>query len=355
MNLANKSFIILGDVHIGARNSSTILCEHQISFFENELFPYMEQHGIKDILQLGDMFDSRKFSNHIILHTWKTRVFDIMEKRGYRFVTLLGNHDIASRNTLLVNSSNLFLSTYKNIEIINEPTVITFNGVDILVVPWICLENEKQVNDSIKHTTAKYCAGHFEFAGFEMQKGIAAHGDMNISNFANFDIVFSGHYHTRNKKHNVLYCGVPYEMTWADYNDEKGFHVFDCSTHKIKFIKTNQILFNRIEYNDKDGNDVTIPPNLKNTYVKIVVLNKTDPYKFEKFIDNINFQAPADLKITDIEVDFDDMELDDNVLELEDTKILIDKFIKQLETGLDKNKITNMVQSLYLRSLETIE
>ena len=46
----NNSFCILGDLHIGARNASMILCEYQIRFFEDELFPYMEKHGITEIL-----------------------------------------------------------------------------------------------------------------------------------------------------------------------------------------------------------------------------------------------------------------------------------------------------------------
>lgn len=68
-----SEFVILGDVHVGARSASPVMCEHQIKFFEDELFPYMEKHHIIQILQLGDLFDSRNFSNHVILHKWKTR------------------------------------------------------------------------------------------------------------------------------------------------------------------------------------------------------------------------------------------------------------------------------------------
>jgi DNA repair exonuclease SbcCD nuclease subunit len=345
--------IILGDMHIGARNASPILCDFQLKFFEDQLFPYMEKHGITEILQLGDMFDSRKFSNHIVLHQWKERFFDVMSRRGISMITLLGNHDIASRNSLKVNSPRLFLSDYTNVTIVNRPKTLALAGTSVLIVPWVCIENEEAVKTIVESTDAVFCAGHFEFDGFEMQKGVAAHGGTSIKDYDKFDIVFSGHYHTRSKKKNVLYTGVPYEMTWADFNDPKGFHVFDSKTHKVSFIKTEKTLFQRIEYNDKDNTPVQ-PSNVEGTYIKVVVVNKTNPYEFEKFINNIVLQSPADLKITDIEVDFDSIDVDEE-LELEDTKTLIGKFIEQVETDLDKDKLTEMMQSLYIQALEVTD
>jgi len=60
------------------------------------------------------------------------------------------------------------------------------------------------------------------------------------------------------------------------------------------------------------------------------------------------------LKITDIDVDFSDVDIDDE-LELEDTKTLIDNFIKQLDTDMNRDKLKDMMQGLYLRALETVE
>lgn len=340
-------------MHIGARNASTILCDYQIKFFDTKLFPYMETNGIDTILQLGDLFDSRKFSNHIILHKWKSKFFDVLKEKNIKMISLLGNHDIASRNTLEVNTPELFLSDYDNVEIVKTVTTKELCGINFMLIPWICVENEHLIKTAVDETDALFCAGHFEFEGFEMQKGVAAHGGSDVKEFSKFDLVLSGHYHTRSKKKNILYTGVPYEMTWADYNDPKGFHVFDAKTHKVTFVKNDLTLFNRIEYNDKDIEPVTVQ-GLENTYVKVVVANKTDPYKFEKFITNIMAQNPADLKITDIEVDFDDVEIEDE-LELEDTKTLVAKFIDQIDTELDKDKLKDMMNALYMSALEVID
>lgn len=348
----NKKFVVLGDLHLGARNASPVLCEYQLKYFETELFPYILANNITTILQLGDLFDSRKFSNHVILHQWKERFFGFLESHDIEFITLLGNHDVAHKNTLKVNSTSLFLNSYKNIRIIDKPTEFMFNGnVPFLLIPWICAENTDEVSEMIKETSCIFCAGHFEFAGFEMQKGVSAHGETDTKDFDKFDLVFSGHFHTRSKKKNILYTGVPYEMTWADYDDQKGFHVFDTKTHKISFVKTVTSLFHRIEYDDSDGLKRMYVNSLKDAYVKVVVVNKTDPIHFEKFITNIILENPADLKITDIQIEFDDIEVDD-ILKLDDTKTMITNFISQIETELDLDVLNDMMHTLYINALE---
>ena len=346
----NSSFIILGDLHLGVRNASSILANYQLDFFETQLFPYMEKNGIDTILQLGDMFDSRKFSSHLILHMWKKRFFEVLESKGYKLIILVGNHDIPMRNSIKINSPNLLLaSSYSNVTVIDQPSHVDIKGIEFLIIPWICDENREEVYKMVESSPSIYCAGHFEFSGFEMQKGVVGSGGESTAEFSKFDLVLSGHYHTKSMKGNILYTGVPYEMTWADFNDTKGFHEFNTNTHKLKFIKNTSSLFHKLEYDDSTSSPIP-PSNLKGNYIKVVVINKTDPYKFEKFITNIVSQDIADLKITDIEIDLDDVELDN--LELEDTKTLMTTFVSQVETDLDKTKIKNLLHSLYLQALE---
>jgi len=315
------------------------------------MFPYLEKNKIKTILQLGDLFDSRKFSNHTILHIWKKRVFDVMAANGIRMITILGNHDIVSRNTLEVNSTTLFLSDYDNIDIINSPADYNINGINFLLIPWICMENQALVAEKLESTDSIFCAGHFEFSGFEMQRGIPAHGVMDIDGYSGFDCVFSGHYHTRSKRKNIQYVGTPFEQTWSDYADQKGFHVFDVATHKTTFIKNPNTLFFKCEYDDDNGADPVQPKNVKGAYVKVMVLSKTDPYKFEKFITNIISQDPADLKITEIEIDFEAVDVEDE-LKLEDTATMMSKFVDQCETSLNRDKLKMHLTRFYATALE---
>ena len=343
----------MGDVHIGARGDSLIVSEYQLNFFEEVLFPYMKTNGIKTILQTGDLFDRRKFSNHIILHQWKTRFFDKLSDWGFGLITLVGNHDASYKNSLSINTPSLFLSSYDNIKIISSPQDVDIEGISFFVVPWICEDNQSLVEENLKVTSSIFCVGHFEFDGFEFQRGVPAHGGLSIDAYSNFDMVFSGHYHTKSKRKNVLYVGTPFEQTWADYNDPKGFHVFDTSSHKVTFVRNPSVLFRKCEYDDLNTEPLD-PTNLVGAYVKVIVVNKTDPYKFEKFITQIISQAPADLKISEADIAFHGVEVEEE-MKLEDTPTLMKKFIDQCETPLSKDKLKLNLNRLYTEALEFVE
>lgn len=352
-----SKFIILGDVHIGARTASTIVMEHQLNYFEEVMFPYMKQHGITTILQLGDMFDTRKFSNHLVLHNWRKRFFDRMEKEKIRFITLLGNHDIVYKNTVEVNSTTLFLSHYENIEIIDTPTEVDVHGVKFLVMPWIYPGDREKIDNAMKDTTSVYCAGHFEFAGFEIHPGQVATEGEDVKLFDKFDTVFSGHYHTRSRKGNIEYVGIPYELTWIDYADPKGFTVFDAKTCKTEFVRNEFPLFVKVYYNDKDQApdywktvDILRVPK---SYVKLIVTNKTNPYGFDKLVDKIVAAEPIELKIMDEVEDFDDVELEEDEIKVEDTTSLIERFVSQTDTNLSKDKVTAILKNLYVEALNS--
>lgn len=358
--------IFLGDMHIGARNASPIVADFQIRFFEEILFPYMKKNNITQILQFGDVFDTRKFSNHVILHKWKIRVFDYMLNNDIIMSVILGNHDTASKNTLKVNTPSLLLAEYENINIVDRPKNITYCGaklkelfsgfelVNILCVPWVCQDNREEIEELVKTTDAIYCAGHFEFDGFEMHRGQKAVGGYSTKEYEKFDMVFSGHFHTRSRQNNIQYLGTPYEMSWIDYCDTKGFHVFDTAKHSVEFIENPLTLFNRIEYNDKETSPQIDVSLLKDTYVKVVAINKDDAVKFDSFINNILLVNPADLKIVDIETDFTNIETDDTI-DISDTKALMESFVTQIETNLEKPKLTDMLNSLYVQALEICE
>ena len=127
--------------------------------------------------------------------------------------------------------------------------------------------------------------------------------------------------------------------------------MLDTKSHDIKFIKSKSTLFERIEYNDSI--DIIARSDLADKYVKVIVVSKSDTSKYDKFITNIQIQNPADLKITDVVVDFSDIAVED-VLELEDTIKLLSTFVEQLDTELDKNELDNIMKVLYSSALEVI-
>jgi len=349
---------LLGDIHLGARNDSQIVMAHQFKFFEDVFFPYLDKHKIKFVIQMGDTFDRRKYTNHALLHQWRNRVFDRLNA-GYQSYFVVGNHDISYRNTVEVNSPSLFLHDYDNIRIFPKVSEVNVDGTDILMVPWICSENETEILNMVKSTKAHFCAGHFEFGSFPMQKGHMIEDGLDKKLFNKFDKVFSGHYHTKSNDGRIFYLGTPIELTWIDHDDPKGFWVFDTTTHDLEFIKNPYSLFNKVYYDDKGKKKDKVSKFdaslFKDTYVKVVVVNKTDAYMFDSFINKFYQVGVADLKvIEDLQADVDEVEIDDQI-ELEDTSSLIESFCDQLETTLNKDKFKSLVKGLYVESLSIIE
>ena len=72
----------------------------------------------------------------------------ILFENDIKLYTILGNHDIAHKNSLEVNSPSLLLKEYNNIVIIDKPTVL--EEYDILCIPWICSSNEKECMGAVE-------------------------------------------------------------------------------------------------------------------------------------------------------------------------------------------------------------
>ena len=51
----------------------------------------------------------------------------------------------------------------------------------------------------------------------------------------------------------VYYLGNPYQITWSDYKDPRGFHIFDTETRELEFILNPYEIFHKIYYDEKIG------------------------------------------------------------------------------------------------------
>ena len=54
----------INDTHFGARNDSQIFLDYSLDFFENQFFPYCDEHGVTEVVHLGDFLDRRKYIKH---------------------------------------------------------------------------------------------------------------------------------------------------------------------------------------------------------------------------------------------------------------------------------------------------
>lgn len=339
---------ILNDTHAGARNSSDIFSDNADLFYSDVFFPYLRDNGIKRIVHLGDVFDNRKFINFKSLHRFRKSFLAKLREYGMHMDVILGNHDTFYKNTNELNSLKELLGHYMGeVTIHMEPTVLDLDGFKLALLPWICQENYDRSMEFINTCKADWLGGHLELQGFDVLRGVASTHGLNHKVFSRFEKVISGHFHVGSEKDNIHYLGTQLEFFWSDAGDEKGFHVIDTATREITKIVNPNTLFERIVYDDSKV-DYTMydASHLNNKFVKIVVVNKSDLFTFDRFIDKIQNQKIHDLKIAENFNEFMGENVEDESISMEETSDLLDSYVDAVETDLDKDKLKLNMRNL---------
>ena len=331
---------ILNDTHCGIRNSSEIFLNNAERFYNDVFFPECEKHGIKQIVHLGDYYDHRKFVNFKALNHNRRIFLDQIRKRGMSMDIIPGNHDTFYKNTNELNSLKECLGHYMNeVHIIMEPTVMQYDSLKLGLLPWICQDNYELCMNFIRDCRADWIGSHLELNGFEVMRGLTNKHGMDPKLFSRFEMVLSGHYHCSSKKDNIWYLGSQMEFFWSDAHDAKYFHVLDTETREMTKIRNPHTLFEKILYNDEEMDYNNYNKDLTNKFVKVIVVNKTDPFIFDRFIDNIQNQKIYELKIAENFNEFIGANVEDENMSFEDTAEIVDTYIDAVDTDLDKNKI----------------
>lgn len=346
--------VLLGDLHLGARGGSNHFSDYFNSFFTDTLYPYCQVNDIKNIIQLGDLFDSRTSLSYKAFHRCKNVWFDSLRKNGIHMTTLLGNHDIHYRESLEINAPELLLAEYSDcITIINKPSKIDLGGKSFDLIPWVCKENREDVLKFVKDTKSDYVCGHFELSGFKMQKTSIVKEEAD--DFAKllskkYDKVFSGHYHTISTSGNILYTGIPYQITWSDYDDQKGFFVLDTETGELTFVKNNNEMFVKIFLDENLKLETLI--QYKDKVVRgYYDSSKSKKKEVDKFLTVLRTVGPMSLSTHDL---YQDTSIEDVTVDTEtvsDTRKLILDSLKDLFSTEDLPQATELISGMYDRAL----
>lgn len=342
---------IIGDLHFGVRGDSQIFTSFQRKFFENVFFPVIKKEGVAHIIQLGDFVDRRKFMNTLTMKNSREMFFDkIMEAEHIKGATvLLGNHDIYYRESLSVNAwDEFFRDSYsEKIHCVKSPEILDFDGFKMAAVPWICKENQEEIEKFIESKPAKYLLGHFDIAGHEMFRGKKSEHGYDHSIFAKYDHVYTGHYHTHSFKENIEYLGTPYELTWSDCNDTKGFIIFDTETRTQEWFSNPYRIFHKILYNDQKNDYNTIPLDelcQPESYIRLILQERENEEMLSNFIQRLYDEMdPIDLQITDTTVAYREEDL-----EGVETKDPLTALIESVNPNhKHKKEIDNLIINLY--------
>jgi|TARA_R110000868_G_scaffold282471_2_gene542740 hypothetical protein len=347
---------ILNDTHCGCRNSSDIFIDNAEKFFLDVFFPYLLENNIRHVLHLGDYYDNRKFVNFRALNRNRNFFLAKLREYGITMDIICGNHDTYYKNTNELNSLKELLGHYMNeVNIIHKPIIMDYDGFKIGLVPWVCSDNEKQSLEFIDNAKCDWLGGHFDIQGYEMMRGIKCEHGFDRSIFKRFEQVISGHFHTKSSQDNITYLGAQMEFFWNDAHDQKYFHILDTADRSLTAVKNPHTLHHRIHYDDSKNDYLNYDlSQVDNKFIKVVVINKSDSFIFDRFIDRIQSRPIHELKIAENFNEFLGENVADQEISVEDTSVLLDTYIDAVDTDLDKARIKQQMRELMIEA-QTLE
>lgn len=349
---------MITDTHAGVRNDNPAFQQYQKKCYE-WFFDYLYKNRISDVIHLGDIYDRRKHVNFMSAKRLREDFLEPLEQRGILTHILAGNHDMYYKNDHAVNALREIVDgRYNVIQIYDTPTVINIDGMDIQLMPWITDSNRTEAMEAINNPKASTLMGHLELNGFTMHRGLISDHGFDRKLFQNFDTVYSGHYHHRSTVGNITYIGAFGEYTWHDYGDPRGFSVLDTETGRLEFIQNPYKMFRIMRYDDVAVPEIiekvqnTDLSGYKDTYVKMVVINKTNPYAFDIVFDALYKAGPIDVQIVEDPTVLLENEEDTEIDEAEDTVTILRKYIDNLTLPLDSSRMKHFMLEVYNEALQ---
>jgi len=129
----------------------------------------------------------------------------------------------------------------------------------------------------------------------------------------------------------------------------------DTESRVLTPVLNPHTLYHRIRYDDTSNEYSTYGlSQLENKFVKIVVINKSDTFMFDRFVDRINSRDIHELKIAENFNEFLGENVEDQEISVEDTSSLLYTYIDAVDTDLDKDQIKHQMSELMVEA-QTLE
>jgi DNA repair exonuclease SbcCD nuclease subunit len=225
-----SKILIIGDTHLGLGYPNSVDKWFKVhkEYFEDFLLPLVQKELTEDdiIIHCGDLFDNRSVVPINILNYAQY----ILEKMSQVCPVhiIIGNHDIYNKSDNDVNSLKPY-SYIPNVYVYETTTKITFNGKDILLMPWV-ESRQEQVNLLKQYSGCDYLFCHSDLNGAKMHLTSVAHKNadkIDVEEFSGYKNVYSGHIHILQVSKNFTFVGNNFEMDRNDINNQKGIFIFE--------------------------------------------------------------------------------------------------------------------------------
>jgi len=206
-----KKAAVFTDIHFGLKSNS-LQHNQDCANFVDWFITKAKAEGCETCFFLGD------WNHHRASINIQTLQFGLqaLEKLSAAFDTVYfipGNHDLYYRDRRDIHSIE-WGKHLPNVKIVND----FFQEGQVVIAPWLIQDDYKK----LQKLKGKYLFGHFELPHFYMNAMVEMpdHGEINTTQLAGFDKVFSGHFHKRQAKGNVWYIGNAFPHNYADAGDD---------------------------------------------------------------------------------------------------------------------------------------
>lgn len=257
--------LVFTDQHFGVKNNSP-LRQKICALVVKKLLEAIDKHSIDNIIFCGDFFHQR---NALTIDTLNIayRCLSALARRCKTYM-ILGNHDLFNKNSIDINSINIFRNN-ANVVVVDKPLEASMNGARALLVPWLADLS------AYKPETYDFMFGHFDISSkFLMASYREDHANASKTSSAAMDsidsslgngasskeelektignfidlakrdtgTIFAGHIHGHKemvvKGRNFIFVGSPYQQNLGDINCRCGYYAID---------KINQYSFYEID------------------------------------------------------------------------------------------------------------
>jgi DNA repair exonuclease SbcCD nuclease subunit len=245
----------IGDPHIKPSNVEE--CEKLMHFIADTI--RVERPNRVEIM--GDLFHTHSIVHLSVLEFWDGWLDVLIVDPEIEVFVLVGNHDKATTEEFSFSALSVFKHMRaKNLKICELPRV---DGPFAYVPYYHNPQTFIEIANNCAKEGAKVLVCHQTFDGSYYENGFYAPDGIDASKL-HFDLIISGHIHTRQELNNVatgqkiIYPGTPKWDTSSDANEDKGIWLYehDDKTGAIiseRLLRTAHVVTKIVHLTWKEG------------------------------------------------------------------------------------------------------
>jgi DNA repair exonuclease SbcCD nuclease subunit len=332
-----KKVACFTDIHFGLKSNSGVHnkdCEDFVDWY----IAKAKEEGCDVGIFMGDWHHNRNSLN-ITTMDYSLRALEKLGKAFDAFYFFPGNHDLYYKDKRDIHSVE-FGKYIPGITVVHEPTTIG----DVTLCPWLVGDEWR----SIGKKGGKYIFGHFELPSFFMNAMVQMpdHGEIQLDSFKNYELGFSGHFHKRQQRQNMIYIGNAFPHNYADtWDDERGMMTLEWSGTPEYHTWPGQPTFRTIKLSEliDRADEIILPKQHLRVTLDIDITFEEASFIKEKFI------ADYDIRELTLIAEKKDIEINTNIdiQAFESVDQIVSSQIINIDSDqFDKNTLLEIYNSL---------